>query len=120
MNLNKMLLALMISATVPMALMADSAIYFCEETGAYGASWGATMDKVSSHALSLCEENGGTKCEELISCEDTGFGAIAVSSNEVIGSACGYNSQIEANKAAIESCVQSDGENCKVKHTWNG
>lgn len=120
MNLKKSLLALLISASVPVALMADSAIYFCEESGAYGASWGATMDKVTAHALELCQQNGGTKCEELISCEDTGFGAIAVSTNSVIGSACGYGSQPEANKAAIESCFQSEGENCQIKHTWNG
>ena len=116
----KMFLAMLGMVAFPLALFADSAIYFCEETGSYGASWGGNMASVTQTALDNCQSQGGTNCQELVSCEGTGYGAIAISNNEVIGASCGYNTQKEANKAALESCVQSDGDGCTVKHTWNG
>jgi len=117
----KALLAVMSITMFPMVtIFADSAIYFCDETGSYGAAWSIPITQAKQTALNYCQEQGGTNCTELISCEDTGFGAIAISSNEVIGAACGYNTQTQANQAAINSCVQSDGEDCTVKHTWNG
>jgi hypothetical protein len=116
----KLSAAIMAIMAFPLAMFADSAIYFCEETGSYGAAWGGNMAEVSQSALDNCQSQGGTSCAELVSCEGTGYGAIAVSDNEVIGASCGYNTQKEANKAALESCVQSEGEGCKIKHTWRG
>lgn len=113
-------IALSAIALFPVALLADTAVYFCEETGSYGASWGAAMAQVTATAQKNCQDQGGSNCAELVTCEGTGYGAIAVSNNQVIGAACGYNTQKEANKSALESCVQSDGDGCTVKHTWNG
>lgn len=116
----KMILAMAGMVALPPGLFADSAIYFCQETGSYGAAWGGDMASVTQTALNYCQSQGGTNCQELVSCQGTGYGAIAISNNEVIGASCGYNTQKEANKAALQSCVQSDGDGCTVKHTWNG
>ncbi|HBS05653.1 MAG TPA: hypothetical protein DEA96_11855 [Leptospiraceae bacterium] len=104
-------------AFLPVAAFADTSIYFCEETGAYGASWG----QADNHgvAKSQCEKYGGTACEELISC-GTGFAAIATSNNQVIGASCGAGNQGAANKAALDACRDSGGTGCAIKHKWKG
>ncbi len=119
-NKTKLILTFMAVVAFPAALLADAAIYFCEKTGSYGAAWGGPIDGVSAEALRQCQSSGGTACEELVACEGKGYGAIAVSTNAVLGASCGYESQREANKAALISCIQSDGDGCTVKHTWNG
>lgn len=102
---------------LPAAVFADTSIYFCEETGAYGASWGNPNNH--AEAKRQCETYGGTACAELISC-DTGFAAIATSNNQVIGASCGAGSQGEANSAALEACRDSGGAGCAIKHKWRG
>lgn len=103
------------------ALLADSAIYFCEETSAYGAAWGAPMAQVKRVAKQYCIDNGGTNCQELLSC-GTGYGAISIDNEGTIGASCGANSQAEADNLALQSCREySNNPNaCYVKHRWRG
>ncbi|MCB1168365.1 MAG: DUF4189 domain-containing protein [Leptospiraceae bacterium] len=104
-------------AFLPVAAFADSSIYFCENTGAYGAAWGQPDNH--AEAQSQCEKYGGTDCQELISC-GYGYAAIATSSNSVIGASCGASTQTEANNAAVQACRDSGGNGCAVKHKWRG
>ncbi len=102
-------------------LLADSSVFFCDETSAYGAAWGGTMAQVKKTAREYCESNGGTNCQELVSCK-TGFGAIATDDEGTIGASCGTKSQEEADRMSIESCMEysSNPKNCKIKHQWRG
>lgn len=118
MSLSKILLAFAIAAGLGIAVYANSAVYFCSETGAYGAAWGNDDD--ASVAKDYCQQNGGTQCKQLLFCNQPGFGAIAVSSNAVIGASCGAKTQAEADAKALNSCRKYQGENCNVKHRWQG
>ncbi len=102
-------------------LIADTSIFFCEETSAYGAAWGVPLAKARQVAKQYCEDNGGTNCQELLSCK-TGFAAIATDDEGTIGASCGASNQAEADRLSIESCREysSNPDNCKVKHQWRG
>ncbi|MFN3603813.1 MAG: hypothetical protein ACK4UJ_03760 [Leptonema sp. (in: bacteria)] len=103
------------------ALFADSSIFFCEETSAYGAAWGAPMAKVKKVAKQYCIDNGGTNCQELLSCQ-TGYGAISIDNQGTIGASCGAGSQAEADQLSLDSCREysNDPDACFVKHRWRG
>ncbi|GIX43234.1 MAG: hypothetical protein KatS3mg129_2967 [Leptospiraceae bacterium] len=103
------------------SLIADTAIYFCQETSAYGAAWGVPLARARQVAKQYCEQNGGTNCQELISCK-TGFAAIVTDNEGTIGASCGARTQQEADKGAIESCQQysENPSACTIKHQWRG
>ncbi len=103
------------------SLIADTAIYFCEETSAYGAAWGVPLNQARKVAKQYCEDNGGTNCQELLSCP-TGYAAIATDDEGTIGASCGAKNQQEADRLSIQSCKEysQNPENCKVKHQWRG
>jgi hypothetical protein len=116
-----LLTGLLLGIAVSTSLIADTSIYFCEETSAYGAAWGVPLAQARKVAKQYCEQNGGTNCQELISCQ-TGFAAIATDNEGTIGASCGAKNQKEADRLAIESCMQysNNPSACTIKHQWRG
>lgn len=114
-------LSFILGLFLSVALFADSSIFFCQETSAYGAAWGAPMAKVKQIAKQYCIDNGGTNCQELLSCK-TGYGAISVDNEGTIGASCGASNQQEADQLSLESCREysNNPDNCYLKHRWRG
>lgn len=110
-----------IGMLVSSSLIADTSIFFCEETSAYGAAWGVPIERARQIAEQYCIESGGTNCKELLSCE-TGYAAIATDNEGTIGAACGASSQSEADQLAIKSCREYSNNpyKCSIKHQWRG
>jgi hypothetical protein len=106
---------------------AQCAVYFEEETGAWGAQWDngkppyATMDQVKEAAKKKCEEVGGKNCQLLYSGYQTGWWVVIrgrVYQNNKDGHMCkvilvpGENTpevQAAAEKAAIKSFIDDGG-----------
>jgi len=105
-------------------LNAQSAVYFCSETGQYGFCYGAATDMAAREcAYTNCIKMGGTKPIVQEFTNQKGFGAICVGTNyldeKVIGCAMGYDTQDEADKAARQQCEDNGGYKIKVKEQWN-
>ncbi len=115
-------ISLILGLTFTGTLIADTSIFFCDETSAYGAAWGVPLAQARKTARAYCEENGGTNCQELLYCQGVGFAAIATDDEGTIGASCGANNQKEADNLAIASCRgnSSNPNACKVKHRWRG
>jgi len=116
------LISLIVGLIFTGSLIADTSIFFCEESSAYGAAWGVPLDQARKTAREYCEQNGGTNCQELLYCQGVGFAAIATDDEGTIGASCGANSQREADQLALASCRGNSGNPnaCKVKHRWRG
>jgi len=102
---------------------AQSAVYFCTETGAYGYCYAAdTKYDAEDCAYDYCVSYGGTSPTLIVSTGDKGYGAIALGKNSdgyrVIGAAVGYTTLKDAKDDAIDACKNSGGRNVKVEHTW--
>jgi hypothetical protein len=103
---------------------AQSAVYFCPETGAWGYAYGyASESKAKSAAYDKCVEYGGTDPRCIVSTKSKGYGAIAIGYNDdgdpVIGAACGYDTQSEAEDAAWQACSDEGGDDIEIKKTWD-
>jgi hypothetical protein len=73
------------------------------------------LDQANVGVLQYCAANGGINCRVIQSHTFTGYGAVAMSVSRV-GSAIGYDSQEEANQAALSSCLANTptNETCRV------
>jgi hypothetical protein len=103
---------------------AQSAVYFCSETGQYGFCYGGKTEMAAREcAYTNCIKTGGTKPIVEKSTASKGYGAICVGTNyldeKVIGVALGYDTQDEADEAARQQCEDNGGYKIKVKEQWN-
>jgi hypothetical protein len=93
---------------------AQSAVYFCTATGAFGYAYGyGSYDKALSEAYDACVNYGGTSPQLVTSTYNKGYGAIALGSDEngnrVIGVGLGYSSKETAENEAIKNCRKYGG-----------
>jgi hypothetical protein len=104
-------------------LFSQSAVYFCNQTGAYGFAYGYSYSTVFGKAMDACYNYGGTNPVLITSTEYRGYGAIAlgkdINGNRVIGAAVGYSSLNEAKREAIRACETYGGYEVYISDTWN-
>ncbi len=108
----------------PAAYKAQSAVYFCSETGNYGFCYGAASSMAAREcAYSNCVKSGGTQPVVQDYSEKKGYGAIAIGTDysdyKVIGVAMGYSTQAGADEAARQMCENAGGYKIRIKEQWN-
>lgn len=100
---------------------AQTAVYLCTETGAFGYCYG--NNDVATCAYNSCISYGGTYPSSFFSHYAKGYGAIAVgtSSNgaRVVGASAGYSNPTDAKNRAIRECTGRGGYNVYVLDSWN-
>ena len=105
--------------------LAQSAVYFCTETGAYAYAYGydSYEQEVDDAAFDACLEYGGTNPVLVVRTDSKGYGAIAIGVDEyggrVIGAAVAWSTLDAAKKNAKKQCEDYGGKNVEIKHTWN-
>ena len=93
---------------------AQTAVYYCSETGYYGYCFGKS--DVQNCAYNNCLQSGG-KSPRLLGnvVYKKGYGAIAIgrtaNGGQAIGAAAGLSTQDEADRMAKDYCTQSGGQN---------
>lgn len=105
-------------------ISAQSAVYFCKSTGAFGYAYGqTTVAEAENKAYNACKEYGGTNIIKVASTEKTGWGVIAVgyddNGNRSIGVALGYDDMDEAKDAAKKFCADNGGQNITYFDFWD-
>lgn len=103
---------------------AQSAVYFCSETGIYGFCYGGSSEMATREcAYKNCIKSGGTKPQYLASTVEKGYGAICIGTDyldqTVIGCAMGYPTQDEADQAARDFCAREGGTKLRIKEQWH-
>lgn len=103
---------------------AQSAVYFCTETGAYGFAYGYnSIQEAKNAAYDACKDYGGTSPTLVTATAQKGYGAIAIGTdsdgNSVIGVALGYRTLSEARAEALRVCENSGGGDAEIKKTFN-
>jgi hypothetical protein len=109
---------------LPAVSKAQSAVYFCSETGNYGFCYGAASSMAAREcAYTNCVKSGGTQPVLQDYADKKGYGAIAIGTDyldsKVIGVAVGYVSQAEADAAARQRCEDAGGYKIRIKEQWN-
>lgn len=99
---------------------AQTSVYVCAETGAYGYCSGS--NDVSSCAYNKCIDYGGKSPYSILSVYSKGYGAIAVGKSsdgaQVVGAAAGYKTSEEAKIRAKQKCINRGGQNVYVDDTF--
>lgn len=102
---------------------AQSAVYFCSQTGAYGFAFGLPKDEVLSEAKDACIRLGGIEPKLIAFTENGGYGAIALGIDEdgdrVIGVAIGFSYLETAKSKAINACKEFGGLNPKIEDSFH-
>ncbi|NMB81847.1 MAG: DUF4189 domain-containing protein [Ignavibacteria bacterium] len=103
---------------------AQSAVYFCKSTGAFGYAYGqTTVAEAENKAYNACKEYGGTNIIKVASTDRTGWGVIAVgyndNGNRSIGVALGYDDMEEAKAAAKKYCADNGGKDITYYDFWD-
>ncbi len=105
-------------------ISAQSAVYFCKSTGAFGYAYGQnSIEEAENKAYNACKEYGGTNIIKVASTSKTGWGVIAVgyddSGNRSIGVALGYDDMEEAKSAAKKYCSDNGGKDITYYDFWD-
>jgi hypothetical protein len=108
----------------PVISKAQSAVYFCAQTGNYGFCYGAASEMAAREcAYSNCIKSGGTQPVIQDYTSKKGYGAVCIGTDyvdsKVIGVAFGYSTQDEADEAARQNCEDAGGYKIRVKEQWN-
>ncbi len=103
---------------------AQSAVYFCSETGQYGFCYGAASEMAAREcAYTNCVKMGGSQPIVQDFGSKKGYGAICIGTDyldtKVIGVAMGYSTQDEADEAARQQCEDAGGYKLRIKEQWN-
>jgi ubiquinone biosynthesis protein COQ9 len=123
------------NATLPLALVAmtvgamqtakaGSAIVW--DGGSHlGTSYGHPVEIAKQRALESARRRGWVNVRIVAATDMVGYGAIAVALHpnghgSLIGVSLGNRSAAEADKLAIEHCLQAGGTNPKIKTTFRG
>lgn len=108
----------------PVIAKAQSAVYFCSQTGNYGFCYGASSEMAAREcAYTNCIKMGGTQPQVQNFTPKKGYGAICVGTDyvdeKVIGVAMGYATQAQADAAARQQCEDNGGYKIRIKEQWN-
>lgn len=118
-------LKLLLLLTLPFTFTyAQSAVYFCTETGAYGYAYGySSKSAAEAAAMNACYDAGGTNPTYITSTSARGFGAIAIGENydgnRVIGVAIGFDTLWEALENAKKQCESYGGREVCIRTYFN-
>lgn len=117
--MKKLLLTLLLAFAFQF-LYAQTAVYFCPNTGAVGYY----IDNIyaKTYAYNACVNYGGTHPLQVVYGATGGYGAIAIGydvfGNRVVGATVGYSTRISAEAAARTSCYQSGGQSVYILDSW--
>lgn len=105
-------------------LSAQSAVYFCKSTGAFGYAYGqTTVAEAETKAYNACIDFGGTNIIKIASTSKTGWGVIAVGYNDAgqraIGVALGYDDMESAKSTAKKYCADAGGKDITYYDFWD-
>ncbi len=107
--------------TTVITTKAQTAVYMCTETGAYGYAVG-TPD-VLTRAYNYCINYGGKYPSLVFSTFSKGYGAIAQGTDQngrnVIGVSAGYSNLEDAETRAQNECIRRGGYNVFIKDSWD-
>ena len=99
---------------------AQTSVYVCSKTGAYGYCYG--NNNVSNCAYNKCIENGGKSPSSVYATNSKGYGAIAVGTSsdgaQIVGAAAGYSNSEGAKNRAIQECSNRGGKNISITETF--
>ena len=99
---------------------AQTCVYMCQTTGAYGYAYGSS--DVCTVAYNYCVNYGGVSPVSIFSTYSTGYGAIAVGTSaygtRVIGVSAGYSNPEDARLRAINECVSRGGQYVYIQDSW--
>jgi hypothetical protein len=99
---------------------AQTAVYMCTETGAYGYAYGTS--NALTQAYNNCINYGGKHPSLVLSSSSKGYGAIAQGTDEygrnVVGASAGYSNLADAVARAKDECAQEGGYNIFLKDYW--
>ncbi|MEW6507232.1 MAG: hypothetical protein AB1432_05745 [Bacteroidota bacterium] len=103
---------------------AQSSVYFCKSTGAFGYAYGqSSVAEAENKAYNACKEYGGTNIIKIASTDRTGWGVIAVGYDSngyrSIGVALGYFDMEEAKAAAKKYCADNGGKDITYYDFWD-
>lgn len=116
----KTLFVLLLLQLVAIGLKAQTAVYVCSQTGAFGFCYG--YSNVTTCAYNKCIQMGGRSPYNILSHPNKGYGAIAVgrsdSGRQVVGAAAGYTDRESARRRAISECQNLGGQNVYIHTTW--
>lgn len=104
-------------------MTAQSALYFCKDTGAFGYTYSAaSLEEAENMAYNNCKEFGGVNIKKIASTSKTGWGVIAVGTTEsgtrALGVALGYDDMEEAKRVAKKYCEESGGQEITYFDFW--
>lgn len=105
-------------------ICAQSAVYFCKSTGAFGYAYGqSNVAEAENKAYNSCKEYGGTNIIKVASTDKTGWGVIAVGYDKdgyrTLGVALGYDDMEEAKTAAKKYCTDNGGLDVTYFDFWD-
>lgn len=99
---------------------AQTTVYVCTTTGAYGFCYGGS--NTSGCAYSECIKRGGQTPSVILSYPGKGHGAIAVGKSsdgrQIVGASAGYSDYSGAIARAKEECRRRGGENPRITYTF--
>lgn len=100
----------------------QSAVYFCNKTGAVGFAYGYTYNEVLDMGKDACIEFGGKNPQLVVSTQNKGYGAIVLGKDEngsmVIGAAVGMSKYQDAVDEAIRACKSLGAKETSLEKTW--
>ena len=98
-------------------LKAQSSVYYCNETGAYGYCYG--KNDISTCTYNQCVNHGGTSPSQIFYTSSKGYVAIFSGTNSngyrVIGVSGGYSNLDDAKERAKRKCINRGG----VRGRWS-
>ena len=101
-------------------LKAQTSVFYCSETGAYGYCYGKS--NVKTCAYNQCVNHGGTSPSQIFHTGSKGYGAIYIGTNSngerVIGASGGYSNLEDAKKRAKRECINYGGQNVYLDAWW--
>lgn len=99
---------------------AQTSVYVCSQTGAYGYCYGNAS--ASQCAYNNCIRYGGKSPYAVVSVASKGYGAIALGTNasgtRVVGAAAGYDNLEDAKNRARRECQNYGGSDIYIAETF--
>lgn len=117
-----LIIIITITAFIYSKAHSQSAVYFCNKTGAVGFAYGYTYNEVLEMGKDACLEFGGQNPQLVVSSQNKGYGAIVLGKDEngsiVIGAAVGMANYQDAVDEAIRACKNLGAKETSLEKTW--
>ncbi|MBN1633687.1 MAG: hypothetical protein JW917_05945 [Ignavibacteria bacterium] len=101
----------------------QSAVYFCNKTGAVGFAYGYSYNEVIEMGKEACIEFGGQNPQLVVATQNKGYGAIVLGKDEngslVVGAAVGISKYQDAVDEAFKACNNLGARDANLEKTWH-